>query len=78
VTPHGTRTRYFFYGCRCKRCRKAGREYQRDLRDRLKTQPIPHGTVNGYQNYGCRCEDCCKAASAKRREQRANKRKRAA
>lgn len=63
VAKHGTTTRYYTYKCRCSKCRKAAREYMRELRVRLRDQAvtegkIPHGTVNGYENYGCRCERC--------------------
>ena len=28
--PHGTRSRYFYHGCKCPACRGANAEYQRD------------------------------------------------
>lgn len=71
IAPHGTTTRYYTYKCRCDKCRKAGSEYMRELRTKLRqeaaseltavTRKIPHGTTNGYDNYGCRCERCTKA-----------------
>jgi thymidine kinase len=63
VAKHGTTTRYYTLKCRCSKCRKAAREYMRDLRAKLRAPEakIPHGTVNGYENYSCRCERCTKA-----------------
>lgn len=64
MAKHGTLTRYYTLKCRCDRCRKAARDYMRDLRAKLKALPFdekPHGTVAGYQNYGCRCEKCVRA-----------------
>lgn len=64
MAKHGTVTRYYTLKCRCDKCRKAAREYMRDLRAKLRAAPreeVPHGTVTGYQSYGCRCDRCVRA-----------------
>lgn len=47
---HGTHTGYL-YGCRCEKCKEAGRIGRTDRK---------HGTVAAY-NKGCRCERCREA-----------------
>ena len=69
LARHGTTTRYYTLKCRCDKCRKAGREYMRQLRAKLRATPqeeIPHGTTTGYQNYGCRCDKCVRAELKKK------------
>ena len=77
IIPHGTRTGYNNYGCRCDACKKAHREYMRKRYQvwRLlhplppKPPPKPHGTEARY-NKGCRCTLCRRAhadAAAARR-----------
>lgn len=56
--PHGTRSRYAS-GCSCDECRRAIREYHRQLTQRGVAPN--HGTNSGYSNYGCRCEACTRA-----------------
>lgn len=62
--PHGTATRYR-NGCRCTRCRKAVREYNRSLAEgpsgqafRADLSDPRHGTPHGYSNLLCRCDRC--------------------
>lgn len=56
--PHGTRSRYRS-GCSCDECRRANREYKRQLAQRGVAPN--HGTNSGYNNYGCRCKACTRA-----------------
>lgn len=78
LPEHGTADMYNNHGCRCKRCRKAWREWCRDYRHRTgRAQPRaayladvaakalnqPHGTESKYVNQGCRCDECTKAAT---------------
>jgi hypothetical protein len=38
TSPHGTKTSYDHYGCRCKACSSARAEYSRRLRNKLKKE----------------------------------------
>lgn len=55
--PHGRRTGYSYYACRCLDCAATERAYRAELRAR----PVPrelHGTVTGRANRRCGCADC--------------------
>lgn len=67
---HGTVNGYNNLKCRCPRCKAAGAELNRRMKQRRFEQGAPahlHGTVNGYCNYGCRCALCRAAYSAENR-----------
>lgn len=67
---HGTVNGYCNLKCRCPRCKAAGAELNRRMKQRRYEQGAPthlHGTVNGYSNYGCRCAPCKAAYSAEKR-----------
>lgn len=67
---HGTVNGYNNLMCRCPRCKAAGAELNRRMKQRRYEQGAPtrlHGTVNGYCNYGCRCAPCKAAYSAENR-----------
>lgn len=60
-TPHGSRTRYTSYGCRCDACVATQGSYKRAIRAvRRGMMPPLHG-LNGYAEYGCRCDACATA-----------------
>jgi len=69
---HGTISGYYYWGCRCNKCRESALEYQRQrIAVRGKEMTVEdHGTISGYQNCGCRCTPCTKAYSAYNKERR--------
>lgn len=69
--PHGTRTGYRRWRCRCELCQEAKRRYDaqsaraggRRWLAQAAAQAeagasIPHGTLIAYKDYRCRCEEC--------------------
>lgn len=60
---HGTRARYT-KGCRCRPCRDANNDYNREWRAR-QSGPVTaeHGSRSAYEA-GCRCEPCTEANRA--------------
>jgi hypothetical protein len=76
---------YSAYGnglCRCDVCRAAWTNYNRQRRQRLRSQPLPpsiaHGTSNAYNNYQCRCDRCRSFKSQENARWRQARRKAAA
>lgn len=66
MTPHGERTTYTYWGCRCDPCTKANRDYQHEVIAALRNCEPPddaHGRRSTYGNWGCRCEPCTRANS---------------
>ena len=64
MTPHGTRTTYVNYRCRCDLCKQAHRDYQREVVAALRHCEPPenaHGKVSTYRNWACRCAPCTQA-----------------
>lgn len=64
-TPHGSRSTYQNYGCRCDDCRAGNSaDVLRMVGNRHKrVSEAPHGTRTAYDMWGCRCE-ACKATKA--------------
>ena len=55
---HGTYTAYFWYWCRCGRCREyQNKRVARNRAARLATGNLSHGTRSAY-DAGCRCGIC--------------------
>jgi hypothetical protein len=73
--PHGTVNRYTSHGCRCRLCKDAIRDYEREKFGHRPREVVDaeraaqHGTESKYRA-GCRCESCRRAATQARRERR--------
>jgi Sigma-70, region 4 len=71
---HGTTNGYQNHNCRCRECKQAHSEWNREYRKRLSTrEPLNHG-YSGYTNYSCRCPICTAANTQKSRARRARRR----
>ncbi len=58
--PHGTRSGYSNWLCRCDQCSAVHSAAMRDGRASRKARvaDAPHGTASGYDSWGCRCALC--------------------
>jgi hypothetical protein len=72
---HGTYNGYMEWGCRCRECKDANRDYHtaqtRKRSSGVLGPPPRHGTITSYQSWGCRCDECVAGAKAYRAAKRA-------
>lgn len=78
--PHGTRSGYDMYACKCDACKEAKNAAGRKHYANCVSRPVPDGVEHGreatYNHYGCRCDSCRSANAEYRRGVRERRAKR--